>query len=370
MNLLRSHPPDGVEYQSVGGFHAGSAGARCSIAWEVALNRIVRPRAVPDMGFRALRLRERFDVVHVHAHPIRLTRRSGVPLVMSEGSSNAVYLGGYLGWSDERIARRYRRSRRLYRAIGVYDRLLALDRVARAYVFSDWAREVNIRWGADPGKLEVIPPGFVTPELAPTNESDTFTFLFVGTDFERKGGFDVVEAFDQVRRDLNNVRLILAGSRPSEKNPDRLLHSWVGDERRARILAKLDNLEQIGLVEQYPLVKADEVRSLYGRAQAFVMPTLAEGFGFTNVEAMSFGLPVISSQTGPIPETVAHGETGTLVAPGDVAALAKAMSRLAADPQAARRMGVAGRESFLARFTLERFQQSLGDFYRRAAESA
>ena len=59
---------------------------------------------------------------------------------------------------------------------------------------------------------------------------------------------------------------------------------------------------------------------MYPAADAFVMPTLAEGFGFTNVEAMSHALPVISSRLGPIEEIVAHGETGLLVEPGDVTA--------------------------------------------------
>ena len=54
MRSLRENPPDEVEYESVGGFHSGSAGARCSVATEVALNRLVRRRTVPDMGFRAL----------------------------------------------------------------------------------------------------------------------------------------------------------------------------------------------------------------------------------------------------------------------------------------------------------------------------
>ena len=104
MNLLRSHPPDDVQYSTVGGFHVGGPGAGCNVPVEVALNRIVRRATIPDMGFRALGLRKHFDLAHVHAHPVRLARLRGTPLVMSEGSSTAVYLGDYLGWDEIRLA--------------------------------------------------------------------------------------------------------------------------------------------------------------------------------------------------------------------------------------------------------------------------
>ena len=58
------------------------------------------------------------------------------------------------------------------------------------------------------------------------------------------------------------------------------------------------------------------MKELYPQADVFVMPSLAEGFGFTNIEAMSVGLPVISSNIGPMPEVVADGESGLLVAAG------------------------------------------------------
>jgi glycosyltransferase involved in cell wall biosynthesis len=366
MRLLRTHPPPGVDYTSTGGFHEGGPGVTCSVSWEIALNRIVHPRAIPDMGFRALRLTDRFDLVHVHAHPVLLRRTSDAPLVMSEGSSSAVYLGDYLGWDDKRIAGGYRRARRMYRALGVRDRLLTLEKVTRVYVFSEWARRLNVRWGADPEKLDVIPPGFPTPTVARSNGDGPFSFLFLGTDFERKGGFDVIEAFDRVRGENPAVRLVLAGSHPTERNPDRTWHSWVGQRRRDHVLARLGELEREGAAEVMGAMTADRAASLYAAADAFVMPSLAEGFGFANVEAMSHGLPVISSDLGPIAETISHGESGLLVPPGDVGELYDAMARLATEPKWALMLGQAAREAFLRRYTIERFTTQLGDFYRRA----
>lgn len=371
MGLLAGHPPAGVDYVRVGGFHDGGPGVHCQFVREVLLNRVVHPLGVPDMGFRALRLVEPFDLVHVHAHPVSLRGLRGAPLVMSEGSSAAVYIGEYLGWDDVRLARGLARTRRLYRALGIADRLLALDRTAGAFVFSEWARQVNLRWGADPAKLEVIVPGFPTPPPVDRSAHEGFTFVFVGGDFERKGGFELVEAFAQAVAERADLRLVLAGSDPSARNPDRLVHEWVPAARRARGLETIAALERAGVLRQLPWVSREQLLTeVYAGADAFVMPTHAEGFGFTNVEAMAFGLPVITSTAGPAHEIVADGRTGLLVAPGDRAELRDALLCLAADPAAARRMGDAGRAEFLQRFTVERFRAQLGAFYGRALEAA
>ena len=370
MSSLESLPPPGVRYERTGGFHRGARGAPCQVLTEVALNRIVHPRAIPDMGFRAIRMRGPFDLAHVHAHPIRLTGKRGTPLVMSEGSSSAVYIGEYLGWDDEQLRQGFRRARRLYRALGIRDRLLALERVTAAYVFSQWARSINVSWGADPAKIEVIYPGFATPPMVDRTARTRFTFLFVGGDFERKGGFEVVEAFARVSEEHPHARLVLAGSDPSVRNPDRHVHSWVAPRRRERAIALLAQLERRGVARLVKWVdRARLVRELFPEADAFVMPTHAEGFGFTNVEAMSFGLPVVTSTVGPAEEILAGGHAGLLVPPGDCEAIGGAMRMLLADRQRALRMGEAGRAEFVARFTNERRRGALGDFYRRALEA-
>jgi mannosyltransferase len=98
------------------------------------------------------------------------------------------------------------------------------------------------------------------------------------------------------------------------------------------------------------------------------MPSYAEGFGFTNVEAASFALPVISCRVGAIPEAVADGVTGLLLTAGDVDALAAAMERVLLDRDLAVRLGQTGRQDFLARFTLDRFRAEIGRVYRSAQE--
>lgn len=76
---------------------------------------------------------------------------------------------------------------------------------------------------------------------------------------------------------------------------------------------------------------------------AFVLPSLYEGFGIAILEAMAAGKPVIATTVGGIPEFVLSEETGLLVEPGNVQALADAITRLLSDPQQAEAMGAKGR---------------------------
>jgi glycosyltransferase involved in cell wall biosynthesis len=370
VNALEADPPTGVDYDVSADFHRSARHAHCLIGREVALNRLVHRLAMPDIGMRALSLDPGYDLVHVHAHPVYLRGLRDTPLVMSEGSCSAVYLGDYLGWSKRHLASAYARSRRLYRAVSVHDRLLALSAVRRVYVFSQWAREINIRWGADPAKLSVIYPGFDIPVLPQRPTQRPFTFLFVGTDFERKGGYDVVEAFARLSAEIEDVRLLLAGFDPHMPNPDLQRHAWVSPSRRAAVSELLSGLIAGGRAKLIgPVSHEHMVADVFPAADAFVMPTLAEGFGFVLVEAMSFALPVITSDVGPAREIVDPGRTGTIVPPANVQNLTEAMGRLATHPGLASELGRAGRERFLRQFTRERFRDELGKLYREAVEA-
>ncbi len=99
------------------------------------------------------------------------------------------------------------------------------------------------------------------------------------------------------------------------------------------------------------------------------MPSRKETFGLVLIEAMSFGLPVIATDAGGVPEIVIDGQTGILVPPEDAAALRKAIQRLLKDDELRRGMGTRGRERVVQRYQLddhmarlvEIFQQAIGE---------
>ena len=84
------------------------------------------------------------------------------------------------------------------------------------------------------------------------------------------------------------------------------------------------------------------LREAYRTSDLFILPAVVDGKGDTEglgvvlLEALEFGLPLIASDVGGIPDIVRHGETGLLVPPGDVTALADAVARVVEDPAAAK----------------------------------
>jgi glycosyltransferase involved in cell wall biosynthesis len=100
-------------------------------------------------------------------------------------------------------------------------------------------------------------------------------------------------------------------------------------------------------------VSEEEKLRLLRRAWALVFASPKEGWGITNLEAAACGTPVVASNSPGIRESVHDGETGYLVAHGDVGAMSAAMARIAGDAGLVARLGVQARR-FAETFTWER----------------
>ena len=109
------------------------------------------------------------------------------------------------------------------------------------------------------------------------------------------------------------------------------------------------------------------VLDMIGGAACLIMPSVwYETFGLTIIEAYAKGTPVIASRLGAMAELVAEGKTGFLFAPGDSAALATAVERLLADPDALARMRPAARREFVEKYTTETNCRQLVAIYEQA----
>jgi glycosyltransferase involved in cell wall biosynthesis len=155
---------------------------------------------------------------------------------------------------------------------------------------------------------------------------DGKTILFVGYEFERKGGPVLLEAFSRVRRELPEAELIVAGPkhRP-ELLPEGV--TWVGTLPRA------------------------ELAKLYERASLFVMPSIFEPFGLVYLEAMEWKLPCVGTTECAMPEIILDGQTGRLVPPGNGAVLAQTLVELLRNPALLKEMGERGRRQAREHFT-------------------
>ncbi|WP_255556492.1 glycosyltransferase family 4 protein [Methylococcus sp. Mc7] len=99
-------------------------------------------------------------------------------------------------------------------------------------------------------------------------------------------------------------------------------------------------------------VNQDEVFGYYAAADAFVLPSFAEGLPVVLMEAMALGVPCVTTHITGVPELIRDGIEGLLVAPSDAEGLAAAIERLMDDPALRSRLTEAGRAKVLAEYEL------------------
>ncbi len=132
--------------------------------------------------------------------------------------------------------------------------------------------------------------------------------------------------------------------------------------------------EDWGLIEGSHRIFGERVRWLgplpwsdlidwYRQATLFVMPSYYETFGLSVAEAMAFGLPVVASRAGALPELIEHGVTGLLTPSGQVEGLAQSMVGLLDDPDLRQRLALAARAHVLTRYTPSALALRMCAFY-------
>ena len=102
---------------------------------------------------------------------------------------------------------------------------------------------------------------------------------------------------------------------------------------------------------------------MFAAADAFCLPSFAEGLPVVLMEAMATGLPAVTTGIMGIPELVVNEENGVLVAPGRPDLVADALERLARDPELRARLGRAGRERVVEAFDIRREARRLHDLF-------
>jgi glycosyltransferase involved in cell wall biosynthesis len=146
--------------------------------------------------------------------------------------------------------------------------------------------------------------------------------------------------------------------------PTRWAWVVVGDGPARRALEQRAHTHLGGHAHFLGVVDSTLLHALYARADVFVHAPLYEGSSLVTLEAMAHGLPVVATRAGGIPDKVRDGQTGRLVAPGDVEALAAALADLAAGPSRRHEMGRRGRERAEAVFAWERIIERVLALYR------
>ncbi|NJR49592.1 MAG: glycosyltransferase family 4 protein [Leptolyngbyaceae cyanobacterium CSU_1_3] len=177
-----------------------------------------------------------------------------------------------------------------------------------------------------------------------SSQKSPFKILFVGGDFERKGGYDLVKVFLEKFFDRSELHIVT-------QTPIEVSHP---------------NIHIYKNIKAY----TPEWLHLYHQADVFVMPTYAEPFGWVFLEAMAAKLPIVATHITAIPEMVAHGENGLLIEPGDRIALAQSIDYLIQNREIGRKMGEKGRTLVEQKFNAETHFQRLEKIFREAISTS
>jgi glycosyltransferase involved in cell wall biosynthesis len=174
-------------------------------------------------------------------------------------------------------------------------------------------------------------------------------------DVPLKGLVFLVEALAKVRTEHPDAHLVVVGRKPAEGPVAQAVERY-GLEGAVEFVKGISDAELVDLVRS---------------AQVACVPSLYEGFSLPAAEAMATGTPLLATTGGAIPEVAGtDGETCLAVPPGEAGALAAGLSRLLGDPALRARLGRAGRERVLARFTWARAAEGTVAHYREAIARA
>jgi glycosyltransferase involved in cell wall biosynthesis len=302
-------------------------------------------RALYELGPLGVLASRRFDVLHSPA----LT----APLATT--AANVVVLHDTTWMTMPDLGRGQAATVRLWqlvvpRVARRADRVIAISKAS--------ADDVQRHLRVPRQRIDIVPNGYGTRRrVTPTPESDLRArlrlgdgpvILNVGAKKVHKNQLRLVQALPAVRAAASDVRLVLPGARTPY------------EDRLRQEAAELD----IGDSVIFPgYVGEADLEGLYAAASVFVFPSLNEGFGLPVLEAMSRGVPVVTSSVSSLPEVA--GDAALLVDPASINAIAEATMRVLTDSSLQERLVKAGRERPAA-FTWEKTAEATAESWCRA----
>ena len=200
--------------------------------------------------------------------------------------------------------------------------------------------DINAQMSVPLERLTVVPVGVDHTVFRPYDDvvkKKGRLMVTSSSDVPMKGLVPLLEAIAKLRVE-RDIDLIVIG-KPKAKG---------------RVANAMERLGLTDIVTTISGVSDEDLARLYGEAEVAIVPSLYEGFSLPAIEAMSCGVPVVATTGGALPEVVGtDDETGLLVEPNNPEVLVQAIRRLLDDAELRARLGAAGRERVMQRFTWE-----------------
>jgi glycosyltransferase involved in cell wall biosynthesis len=285
---------------------------------------------------------ENIDILHVHGmRPLEATKNLSAPVVFTNHTS------GFL----KRIKKGPAEHRKLARRLSHVAHVLAPSQE-----LVDATRSVGYH-----GPVTFISNGVDTERFTPGPQTfheewgvcdDEVVLLLARRLVEKNGVTVFAEALAKLAETDLKFRAVFAGN---------------GAERGAvtQILSRGNAIESSVFLGN---VANENMPAIYRSADISVLPSLMEATSITGLESMACGLPLVGTRVGGIPVLIDDESTGLLVEPGDSAGVAKAIHRLAADPNLRRGMGEQARQRAANQFSWDRIVNETVAIYQQSSE--
>lgn len=170
--------------------------------------------------------------------------------------------------------------------------------------------------------------------------------LFSGTLYEGKGYKDLIKAFAKIATRYQDWKIVLAGN---------------GEEEQARDLAKELHIEQ--QVELLGWVNGEAKHKVFSEAKALCLPSYAEGFPMAVLDAWAYGLPVVTTPVGGVPDVAVDGENMLLFEPGDIDKLSEQLELIITDDALRERLSKESKKLASEKFNLKTVTEEVAEIY-------
>ena len=181
----------------------------------------------------------------------------------------------------------------------------------------------------------------------PQKYEKTKSILYAGTINQRKGYADLVKAFAKVAPEHPDWKITFAGN---------------GEIEQARSLAKELGIE--GKIDFLGWVNGESKDKAFKQASVFCLPSYAEGFPMAVLDAWAYGLPVVTTPVGGIPDVAIDGENMLLFQPGNINTLAEKLEQIITDEALRRKLMVSSKKMAAEEFNLNTINSQISEIYK------
>ena len=277
------------------------------------------------------------DIVHIHSSfgpsfyrkmPfIYMACLRGVPVI------NHIHGAEFEAFYLEASASKKRRIRRVY---GKCTMLIALS--------EEWKRNLELVVPAE--KIAVIENYCKIPDLSWAEKKKQI--LFLGEIGKRKGCYDIPEIYGRVLKKGERIPLVMAG-----------------DGELSEIKRLFEDRDLLKDISFPGWVRGDDKDKYLKESGIFLFPSYYEGMPVAVLEAMAYGMAIVTTRVGGIPHLLADGISGYLCEPGDIEALSERLLELSGDADKRRKMGEKARQKAIEDYSMESHMNKLIDLYDR-----